>query len=310
MTGPEHLSAFARHPSTLTDSFPPTPYLVILGTLQDGGAPHAGCTRPCCRDLYEHPDPGKKVVSIGLVDPSAQKKFLIEATPDFPEQLWMLSSAAGSDDRIIPDGILLTHAHIGHYTGLMFLGKEAMNTSEVPVYAMPRMKYFLEENGPWRQLVAQKNIALHEISDRAAISLTPSITITPFTVPHRDEFSETVGYLIEGPRKKAVFIPDIDKWEKWQTSIADLIRNVDFAFLDGTFYDSPEINYRDIAAIPHPFVIESFRALDTLPAREKEKVHFIHLNHTNPLLIPGSQQQAELEKRGYQVATLGALFEL
>ena len=42
---------------------------------------------------------------------------------------------------------------MGHYSGLMHLGREAANTSKVPVYAMPRMLEFLAKNGPWNQLL-------------------------------------------------------------------------------------------------------------------------------------------------------------
>ena len=135
----------------------------------------------------------------------------------------LLKAHSAFAEKETPDGIFLTHAHIGHYTGLMYLGKEAMNSSNVPVYAMPRMKTFLEENGPWSQLAKAQNIALQEMQADSSISLTANLTVTPILVPHRDEFSETVGYIISGPAKKALFIPDIDKWEKWDLDIIQMI---------------------------------------------------------------------------------------
>ena len=41
-------------------------------------------------------------------------------------------------------GVFLTHAHIGHYTGLMNFGNEAMGTKELPVFCMPKMKSFFK----------------------------------------------------------------------------------------------------------------------------------------------------------------------
>jgi pyrroloquinoline quinone biosynthesis protein B len=194
--------------------------LVILGTIQDAGSPHIACTKACCKALFENPDPLRKVVSLGIIDPQNQKTYLFEATPDIASQVKKLKQLSNSGNEL-PDGIFLTHAHIGHYTGLMYLGKEATNAKNVPVFAMPRMKQFLENNGPWSQLVSQNNISLQPLEDQKTIRLTSTISVIPVTVPHRDEFSETVGYSIQGPSKKVLFIPDINKWSKWDSSIID-----------------------------------------------------------------------------------------
>ena len=284
--------------------------LLILGNVQDAGSPHTACKKDCCKALFLHPDPNRKVVSLGLIDPGTQKKYLFEATPDLPAQMKILYAHAPFQEKETPDGIFLTHAHIGHYTGLMYLGRESMNAHNVPVYAMPKMKHFLETNGPWRQLVGLHNIGLQPLQQDTEVALGPSLKVIPFTVPHRDEYSETVGYRIEGPHKKALFIPDIDKWEKWDTDIVQAIAGVDFAFLDGTFYDNAELNGRNMAEIPHPFIAESMEKFKNLPAAEKRKIHFIHFNHTNPVLDPNSAQSKTVLERGFRVARMDAVFQL
>ena len=295
-----------------TDSIKPVTAisLVVLGTIQDAGSPQIGCTKDCCKDLFIHLDKNRRVVSLGLVDQVAKKDFIFDATPDITWQAKDIKEYASFSNKEIPDGILLTHAHIGHYTGLMYLGKEAMNADSVPVYAMPRMKKFLERNGPWSQLVSQKNIVLQELADGKDIQLTQNITVTPFTVPHRDEFSETVGYKITGPNKKALFIPDIDKWEKWGTNIIDAISKVNYAFIDGTFYDAAEINNRDISTIPHPFIIESMNLFKDLPPAEKKKIYFIHFNHTNPVISLHSKQAQQVLQNGFNIASIHEVFAL
>ncbi|MCK6618254.1 MAG: MBL fold metallo-hydrolase [Cyclobacteriaceae bacterium] len=285
------------------------PSLVILGTVQDAGSPHIGCRKNCCNALFENPDPTRMVVSLGIVDPKTNQRWIIEATPDLPRQLNVLNEFAGVENKT-PDGILLTHAHIGHYAGLMYLGREAMNTDRVPVYALPRMKNYLETNGPWSQLVNLKNITLIEIRPEEKIQLSPALSITPVAVPHRDEFTETAGYLIEGPLKKVLFIPDIDKWEKWDKNIAELIKTVDYAFLDATFFDGEEIQTRNLNEIPHPFVVESISLFNQLPVSERNKIHFIHLNHTNPLLNPAGKAYKKLHGQGYKVARYGTALPL
>ncbi len=284
--------------------------LVVLGNVQDAGSPHIACKKNCCKALFTNPDKNRKVVSLGILDNESHKKYLFEATPDIAEQFKILKEAGIHGDKEIPDGIFLTHAHIGHYTGLMYLGKEAMNASKVPVYAMPRLKTFLEKNGPWSQLVANGNITVQEMADQREIRLTPKLRVTPFTVPHRDEYSETVGYTIIGPNKRLLFIPDIDKWDRWETDIIKEISKVDIAFIDGAFYDAEEIGHRDISEIPHPFIVESMALFKNLPANEKQKVHFIHLNHTNPLLDPVSSQSQEVIANGFNIARIYDTIEL
>jgi pyrroloquinoline quinone biosynthesis protein B len=195
---------------------------------------------------------------------------------------------------------------MGHYTGLMHFGREVMGTDNLPVFAMPKMKNFLEENGPWSQLVKLDNINIKALKSDSTFSLNERIKIKPFLVPHRDEFSETVGYEITINNKSLIFIPDIDKWEKWETNITELIKKVDYAFLDATFYKNGELK-RDMSEIPHPFVEESMELFSNLSETDKQKVHFIHLNHTNPLLIKGSTAQKEVIERGFKLAKEGQI---
>lgn len=284
--------------------------LIVLGTVQDGGAPHIGCTKLCCADLWSNPDPSLRVVSLGIIDHDRDKVYIMEATPDFPEQLGHINEVAGRPKSHMPDGIFITHAHIGHYTGLMFLGREAKGASNVPVYAMPKLQTFFNTNGPWNQLVKLKNISLRSFDENGNAVLSDDLKIVPFKVPHRDEYSETVGFEIWGPEKKILFIPDIDKWSKWEEDIIKKVKEVDIAYLDATFYDAQEINNRDIAEIPHPFVIESMELFENLPLSEKQKIHFIHLNHTNPLLNESSEAFKEVYNNGFEVAQFGVIISI
>ena len=222
----------------------------------------------------------------------------------------MITKYESKSNKESVDGIFLTHAHIGHYSGLMYLGKEAMDAKEIPLYVMPRMKNFLSTNGPWDQLVSRKNIQLQVMENEQVVNLSQSITVTPILVPHRDEYSETVGYRINGPNKSALFIPDIDKWDKWDKNIIDEIKKVDYAFLDAAFYSGKEINNRDVSEIPHPFVIESFETFKNISEIEKSKIVFIHFNHTNPLLNSKSVETQIVIDKGYKIGTIGDVFDL
>ncbi|MCI0451338.1 MAG: MBL fold metallo-hydrolase [Candidatus Latescibacteria bacterium] len=249
--------------------------LVVLGIAQDGGMPHPGCAKSPCTDVHAGTRRAEKVSCLGLVDRESGAAYLFDATPDFPAQLQALTGGQP------PDGIFLTHAHIGHYTGLMYLGKESMAAKSVPVYGTARMTSFLETNGPWSLLVKEKYIEPHVLTPEVAVELPGGVRVTPMLVPHRDEFTDTVGYLIEGPRAKALFIPDIDKWEKWDRSLRELADKVDVLLVDGTFASMDELPGRDITQVPHPLMSETRALL----AGARAKLWFIHLNHSNPAIV-------------------------
>ena len=273
--------------------------LVVLGTLQDGGSPHMGCMKSCC--AFERPN--DYVVSLGVIDES--KHLIFDASPDIVSQTNYLQSISPAKEL----EIFLTHAHMGHYVGLIHLGRESANTKKIPVYAMPRMAKFLRKNGPWSQLISLENISIQPIQNKTPISVSPRMTVTPLVVPHRDEFSETVGYLIAGQSKRALYIPDIDKWDLWETDINTLLTWVDYAFLDATFFEDGEIT-RPMAEVPHPFVEESVERFKSLTVKEKSKIYFIHLNHTNPARDEDFAKRKAIESEGYQFATFGMRFSL
>ncbi len=280
-----------------------TPYIFVLGVAQDAGYPQAGCYQPHCLAGWEDESLRRGAASLALVDPVHQQKVMFDATPNFPEQLYALEQEAPGNEFNFA-GIFLTHAHIGHYAGLMFLGHEVMGASNVPVFAMPRMTEYLRTNGPWSQLVDYENISLKRLRDNTSTTVG-SFKVTPMLVPHRDEYSETVGYRIDGPKKSAVFIPDIDKWRFWDSDIAQVVKTVDYALIDASFYADGELPGRDMSKILHPFVSETMDLLQDLSREERGKVWFIHMNHTNPLLNVESEQHQHVLSEGFNVATEG-----
>jgi pyrroloquinoline quinone biosynthesis protein B len=279
---------------------------IVLGRAQDGGVPHIGCTQALCARARREPSRRERVACLGLVDDRADARFLIDATPDLASQIESLDAGRTVADRRRPvEGILLTHAHIGHYTGLMYLGREALGARAVPVYATPRMAAFLRANGPWSQLVALGQVELREVEPGREQALTPSLAVTPLPVPHRDELSDTVAYLVRGPSRSLLYVPDIDKWEKWDRRVEDEVAKVDMALLDGTFFSADELPGRSLAEVPHPTVGETTGRLAALARR----VAFVHLNHTNPLFWDQALRR-DLVRRGFSVVSDGQVIPL
>lgn len=281
--------------------------LIVLGIGQDAGAPQIGN-----RDDPAWADRSLKLTatSIALVDHRDQKRYLFEATPHITEQLQLLDDLAPMEAGSLGvDGVFLTHAHIGHYAGLMFFGREAAGAKNIPVHVMPRFADYLESNGPWSQLVSLGNIDLQLLAERTPAPLGGGISVTPYRVPHRDEYSETVAYIIEAGDASALFVPDIDSWEEWETEfgvkLTEIVETVDYAFLDATFFDDNELPGRDMSLIPHPRVTETMYFLQDYPDDVRARVHFIHINHTNKIRFEDSEETQSVLRRGFRVAREG-----
>lgn len=281
--------------------------LMVLGVGQDAGIPQIGNS-----DDPAWQDAGLKrmATSLAIIDHRTNKRFLFEATPDIREQLVMLDTAAPPDEGSLGlSGVFLTHAHMGHYAGLIFFGFESASTTDLPVHAMPRMSDYLKNNGPWSQLVSFGNIALMPLVNLEAMEIGEGLTVTPYQVPHRDEFSETVGYVISTPDKDVLFVPDIDSWEEWETDfgirIEDMVDAVDYAFVDASFFDDNELPGRDMSKIPHPRIVHTMALFAEAPVETRAKIRFIHYNHTNPIRFPESPQSAAVSDGGYNIAKEG-----
>jgi pyrroloquinoline quinone biosynthesis protein B len=275
---------------------------ILLGTAQDGGLPQAGCHCRHCSQARTDPASRRWVACLGLVDRAARQSWLIDATPDFRDQVHALHELAPNCPL---SGIILTHAHTGHYTGLIHLGREAWNTHHLPVYASPRMAAFLRENAPWSQLVTLDNIALHHLTPHLEMPLNPGLALTPVPVPHRDEFSDTLAFIVRGPTCQLFYCPDVDAWDRWDRDLRHFVSAMDVALLDGTFFSAAELPGRDLAHIPHPLATDTAERLSGLDC----EVRLIHLNHTNPLHAPGPERDW-LAAQGLGVGTRGARWQL
>jgi pyrroloquinoline quinone biosynthesis protein B len=285
----------------------------VIGTAQDGGIPHMGCFCQNCQRAWKEPGFSRLISSLALFDLIESKTFLVDATPDIRAQTRIVRECVSSQKkkkRFWPDGILLTHAHIGHYTGLMFYGYEAQSADRLPVYCSERMNSFLAQNGPWSQLVDQKNIVIRSIRPENILTLTSRISILAFQVPHRDEYTDTLGFKIMGPSRSLLYISDIQNWKTWERSIVDEVQKVDIALLDGTFYSPEELPSRDVSSIGHPFISDSMVLLNKIAQDSKTQIYFTHLNHSNLALDPDGDARKTMKKNGFDLAEEGMEFPL
>jgi pyrroloquinoline quinone biosynthesis protein B len=292
------------------------PRVVVLGIAQDGGMPQTGCDCSHCAAARRNPALARHVSSLAIHVPKTDHVYLVDATPDLPAQIEAIHAfhhhPQGKTDRAPVDGVLLTHAHVGHYLGLAHFGFESLNTKGIPTWASPRMAAYLRANGPWSQLVRLENIALREVQPGQPFELEAGITVKPLQVPHRDEYSDTMAFLIRGPKRTLLYVPDTDSWKTWPRPLTDVLRDekVDVALLDGTFYSPDELPDRDVSKIKHPLITQTMDLLEPLVRAGKVRVFFTHLNHSNPLFEKAGAARKAVEARGFRVLGEGEEFEL
>jgi len=320
------------------------PFVLVLGTAQDGGQPQIGCDCERCEAARADPKHRRLVTSLLLADPANAKRYLFDASPDLIAQVERARGHPAT--RIQPagraplfDGIFLTHAHMGHYAGLLQLGREAYGATAQRLFVTARLAAFFESNAPWNQMLERGTFDIEVLTPGTPLELASgaaedaesahgaedaddagdadgnaslsSLTVTALLVPHRDEYSDTVGFLIRTPRAALFYLPDIDKWERWTTTrIEDVIQNVDYALVDGTFFDADELPGRAMDEIPHPFIAESLARFASLPANERNKIYFTHFNHSNPASTESSPEAATVRAAGFHLAREGMRFEL
>ncbi|MFN2190036.1 MAG: MBL fold metallo-hydrolase [Candidatus Promineifilaceae bacterium] len=283
--------------------------VVVLGIAQDAGIPHAGCCCPRCQAAFTDRNLSQFAASIAIVDARQYpiRTWLVDASPDLKFQLELLRDALGphptKPDRLRqPDGVFLTHAHMGHTAGLVHFGPEAMAVDDLKLFASAGLVAFLRENFLWAPLADRLELVTIEPSE--PIYLAPGLIVEPIPVPHRDEVGAgTFAYQISGETRKLLYLPDIDSWDQW-TVVDEVLGQVDIALVDATFFNKQEMP--DAEPALHPPAIETVMRFRDLPTR----IILSHLNHTNPLLDADSEERHLVEANGMEIAWTGQVFEL
>ena len=284
--------------------------VVILGSAQDGGVPHAGCVCANCRAARTHPELRRRPACLGIR--SGDEWLMVDATSAFEEQLHMLwarrpASAGHVAERYRPpETLIVTHAHTGHYTGLWQLDKSVLAAPNVAVLAPPQTAALLRSNEPWAAMSRDGYITIEDMDWGRACEPIDGVALTPIQAPHRSEWpTDTAALLVESVQRRVLYLPDIDFWDEWDRDVVETVASVDVAILDGSFWDAPTS-----PDVPHPPIRETMDRLQSVADDGGTRIIFTHLNHSNPAVNPDSPERRELEERGFEVASDGMAIDI
>ena len=285
--------------------------VTILGIAQDGGVPQTGCSCENCIAAHNNYNFKRNSVSCGVKGKDGTF-HLIEAGRNIADQLNLWSKMMNYKKIQIPDTISITHTHLGHIEGLGQFGKEVMNLKEVPFFASKSSIQALRKRellSPFECEIIESNIAFFP-------SIRCGFELEFIKVPHRDEYADTHAIIIRGSNNALLFLPDHDDWrDTLEMHNCKSIREwfsklkIDYALIDGTFWDKNELRDRDMSKIPHPTISETLEMLGERTDDDIE-IYFFHLNHTNPVLNTSSKETVRVIELGWQILTEGQTFTL
>ena len=272
-------------------------FSIVLGVVQDGGYPHVGSSKSEQKEYFQKSKIKEKITCLGIVDKIENKSFLIDATPHLPYQLNKLSECSSNP----LSGILVTHVHWGHIGGLGWLSREGLNHGDFKIFSSRKNISIIRKYCDIFEF--KTNISFEDITAGSVVNLTKNITASAVSVPHRAK-GDTFGYVLSGNRKVGYF-PDCDNIKSWKDDFLNILEDVDCFYLDGTFWNKTELPNRKIESVPHPLVEDVIEDLKHLNQDLKNKLKFIHLNQTNPLLNKSSNELKRLRENYFNVAEDG-----
>ncbi|MHA1125643.1 MAG: MBL fold metallo-hydrolase [Candidatus Heimdallarchaeota archaeon] len=276
--------------------------LLVLGSGQDAGVPQINCGCINCVAARKNPALRRLGPSIAIFDEEEEHCYIFDASPDLKPQIDMIKgfiSRVKTHKDLPISGIFLTHAHFGHCSGLWSLGKECCDAREVMVYCSKKMEGFLKNNHPFKHLLERNNLSLSIMETNQDYPFE-NFSISTFDVPHRNEYADTVGYIINHT-KKILYLPDLDVWTD---ELVTLVNSVDLALIDGSFISHDELPR--LTKVPHPPIkktMEFFKETNT-------EIYFTHFNHTNPVLQKNGKERENVLKKGFKLTYDGLVIDI
>ncbi|MEM7255595.1 MAG: pyrroloquinoline quinone biosynthesis protein PqqB [Pseudomonadota bacterium] len=299
----------------------------VLGSAAGGGFPQWNCNCDNCEGVRAGRLSARPRSQSSIAISSNQRDWLlINASPDIRDQIGRfgpLQPASGKRGTGIR-AVLLVDSQIDHTTGLLILreGERLELYCSDMVYedlttGFPVLKMLEHYCGVNRHPlpIDGSPFGVEGIDGIQLRTLSLSSKAPPYS-PHREDPhpGDNVGLLVEDAHsgRKLFYAPGLGAIED---HVMDAMRQANCVLVDGTFWTDDEMMRRGVGkkrAIDMGHLAQSgeggmLEVLDTLP--EARKV-LIHINNTNPILDEASDERAQLNKAGIEVAWDGMNIEV
>jgi len=297
--------------------------ILVLGAAAGGGFPQWNSNSAACNRARQDRGLARSQSSLA-VSADGERWFLLNASPDLRQQIYdnrRLHPRHGVRHSPIA-GAVLTNADVDHVAGLLTLRE----SSPLTVYASRRVLDTLAANGIFNVLnpefVERIEIALDRPFEPHAKDGTPSgLEIEAFAVPGKvalyledaaagpgfgTQQGDTVGLRVRaaGSDKAFFYIPGC---AAMPPDLAARLRGAALAFFDGTLYRDDEMiqcreGVKTGARMGHMSMSGDDGTVAAFADLDVARRVFIHINNTNPVLLPDSAERRAVEAAGWEIA--------
>ena len=269
----------------------------ILGSAAGGGLPQWNCA--CANCIAARAGKiGQQTQSSVAISGDDERWFLVNTSPDLARQIERTAALQPRPDppRNTPiAGVFLTNADLDHGLGLLLLRQQE---TPLVVYATDETRAALD----WADTVLKPFCGLEwRPFSRDFSSLSKSVAFRAISLPK----SIALQFRDQSSNASALIAPAVGYLSD---ELHDAVKTSEVVLFDGTFWKDDELlafrpRARRAREMNHlPIADGSLDFLRHSPARRKV---YTHINNTNPILMPGSRERAQVEQAGIEIACDG-----
>ncbi|ABA79970.1 pyrroloquinoline quinone biosynthesis protein PqqB [Rhodobacter sphaeroides] len=295
--------------------------IIVLGSAAGGGLPQWNCNCAGCRAARAEPALRNGQCALAA-SADGESWFLVNASPDLRQQILdtpALHPRHGLRHSPIA-GVILTNAEVDAVAGLLTL-REGWPFA---IHAHPDVLEVLAANpifGVLRPEIVPRRPMRPETPFEPVLACgrASGLTVRSFAVPGKPALwreeegaaeGDSIGLELSAGGRRAFILPGC---AEVTPALADRLAGADLVFFDGTLWQDDEMiraglsqkTGRRMGHISMSGPAGAMAALDPLGISRKV---FVHINNSNPVLMPGSPERAEAERAGWCVPAPGMEF--
>jgi pyrroloquinoline quinone biosynthesis protein B len=301
--------------------------VVVLGAAAGGGVPQWNCGCDGCRAARIDPRGLQRTQASVAFSADGEHWFLINASPDLRQQLNatpQLHPKPGALRHTPIAGVILTNGEVDAVAGLLSMRE----SSPFAIYAHPKVLAILKTNSIF-DVLNEKYVRRCPITLDVAFAPelpdgSPSgLEVLPFTVPGKgawylegkahpggsDGAGDTVGLRITDKASGKHFY-FLAACAEVTNELRTRLKGSPLVFFDGTVWRDDEMIAAGLGtktgqSMGHIAMSGDRGAIATLAGLDIDRKIFLHINNSNPALLPSSPEREAAEHAGWQIPADG-----